>query len=209
MVTTSLITGITGQDGSYLARLLLAKGHRVVGVVRPGQEKLPIRGLEYLGIASRVSVVPVSLCSAEEIMDLLVSERPDEIYNLAAQSSVVRSFEAPGDTLAFNTMSVLTLLECLRKSHPAVRFYQASSGEMFGRIPTLHITEDTALNPVSPYAVSKASTHWMAKNYRDIHGLFVSCGILFNHESHLRSRNFFIKKSFARHWKWPPAEERT
>jgi GDPmannose 4,6-dehydratase len=194
MSKTSLITGITGQDGAYLARLLLGKGRRVVGVVRHDQLGLPVRGLEYLGIAPQLDLVACDLCSDGEVRALLDSVRPDEIYNLASQSSVRQSFAAPGRTLAFNTLSVLTLLEALRDLAPGIRFYQASSSEMFGIIPTLPIREDMAFHPLSPYAVSKASAHWMVKNYRESYGLFAVCGILFNHESYLRTRDFFVKK---------------
>ena len=194
MTKTSLITGITGQDGAYLAQLLLGKKHRVVGVVRHSQKGLPVAGLEYLGIAPQVHLLACNLCSAIEVRALLETVRPDEIYNLASQSSVRQSFDKPGQTLTFNTFSVLTLLEAIRDTAPGIRLYQASSSEMFGKIPTLPIREDTAFHPLSPYAVSKASAHWMAKNYRESYGLFVACGILFNHESYLRTRNFFVKK---------------
>jgi len=194
MTKTSLITGITGQDGAYLARLLLGKGHSVAGVIRHSQKHLPVAGLEYLGIAPQVHLIACNLCSDVEVRALLETVQPDEIYNLASQSSVRQSFHDPGQTLAFNTFSVLTLLEAIRNLAPGVRFYQASSSEMFGRIPHLPIREDMAFQPLSPYAVSKASAHWMAKNYRESYGLFVACGILFNHESYLRTRDFFVKK---------------
>lgn len=194
MTKTSLITGITGQDGAYLAKFLLGKGHRVVGVVRHAQKGKPVRGLEYLGIARRVELVACNLCSDTEVGALLRTVQPAEIYNLASQSSVKQSFCRPGETFTFNALSVLTLLEAMRQAAPYIRFYQASSSEMFGRIPELPIIEDMAFHPLSPYAVSKASAHWMAKNYRESYGLFVVCGILFNHESYLRTRDFFVKK---------------
>ena len=194
MTKTSLITGITGQDGAYLARLLLGKGHSVVGVIRHGQKNMPMAGLEYLGITPQVHLVACNLCSDVEVRALLETAQPDEIYNLASQSSVRQSFHEPGQTLAFNTLSALTLLEGIRNVAPGIRLYQASSSEMFGNIPKLPIREDMAFHPLSPYAVSKASAHWMAKNYRESYALFVACGILFNHESYLRTRNFFVKK---------------
>ena len=194
MIKTSLITGITGQDGAYLAQLLLGKGHRVVGVIRHSQKHLPVAGLKYLGIDPQVHLVACNLCSDVEVRALLETVRPDEIYNLASQSSVRQSFHDPGQTLAFNTRSVLTLLESIRSIAPGIRLYQASSSEMFGKIHKLPIREDMAFHPLSPYAVSKASAHWMAKNYRESYGLFVACGILFNHESFLRTRDFFVKK---------------
>jgi GDPmannose 4,6-dehydratase len=194
VVKTSLITGITGQDGAYLAKLLLGRGHRVVGVVRPKQEKMPIFGLNYLSIASQIKLVSCDLCSLEEVKKMLEAVCPDEVYNLAGQSSVQESFRYPAKTLEFNFFSVLTLLEGIRGTAPDIRFYQASSSDMFGVIKKLPIVEDTAFHPLSPYAVSKASAHWIAKNYRESFGLFIACGILFNHESYLRSHNFFVKK---------------
>jgi GDPmannose 4,6-dehydratase len=194
MVKTSLITGITGQDGAYLAQLLLGKGHRVVGVVRHSQLGLPVAGLEYLGVAPRVRLVACDVCSDGEVRALLEAVQPDEIYNLASQSSVRQSFHEPGRTLAFNTVSVLTLLDAIRVVAPGIRFYQASSSEMFGSVPTLPIYEDMTFHPLSPYAVSKAAAHWIAKNYRESYGVFAACGILFNHESYLRPRSFFVKK---------------
>ena len=193
-LATSLITGITGQDGAYLARLLLSKGHRVVGVVREGQAGAPVWGLGYLGVAAEVELAACDLCSPGAVKNLLAAYRPDEIYNLASQSSVRRSFAAPHETLSFNIVSALTLLEAVRADAPRTRFYQASSSDMFGPIPALPIVEDMAFHPVSPYAASKASAHWIAKNFRESYGLFVSCGILFNHESYLRTRDFFVKK---------------
>jgi GDPmannose 4,6-dehydratase len=190
----SLITGITGQDGAYLAKFLLEQGHNVIGVVRPKQENRPIFGLTYLSIASKLRIVSCDLCSIEKVQKLLKDVNPDEIYNLASQSSVQQSFKYPNETLEFNFISVLTLLESIRLVAPNIRFYQASSSEMFGVIDKLPIMEDMAFHPLSPYAVSKASAHWMAKNYRESYGLFIACGILFNHESYLRSHDFFIKK---------------
>jgi len=194
MSKTSIITGITGQDGAYLASLLLKKGHNVIGIVRFNQKDKNVKGLDYLGISSQVKLVPCDLCSDSEVKILFETYQPDEIYNLASQSSVKQSFNTPGQTLIFNTLSVLVLLEAIRNISPKIRFYQASSSEMFGKIPNLPILEDMAFYPLSPYAVSKASAHWMAKNYRESYGLFVACGILFNHESYLRTRDFFVKK---------------
>ena len=194
MSTISIITGITGQDGAYLAKLLLGKGHRVIGVVRPGQTRYPIHGLEYLNIDRQVSLVECDLCSTTEFRALLGSIKPQEVYNLAGQSSVKRSFDNPSETLAFNYNSVLNMLEVIRLEAPHIHFYQASSSEMFGDIPNLPLREDMSFNPVSPYAASKAAAHFIAKNYRTAYGLFISCGILFNHESYLRPQHFFVKK---------------
>lgn len=189
----SIITGIGGQDGAYLSRLLLERGHEVLGVTRPGQsDKLP--GLVQVGVSNDVRLVQCDLCSYETVAELIATFRPDEVYNLAAQSSVSRSFLLPGETISFNTLSVLTLVRVIHESAPHVRMYQASSSDMFGKVPQLPIKEDMAFHPLSPYAVSKASAHWIAKNYRESFNLFIACGILFNHESPLRTRNFFVKK---------------
>ncbi|EMG38416.1 GDP-D-mannose dehydratase [Desulfocurvibacter africanus PCS] len=189
----SIITGIGGQDGAYLSRLLLERGHEVLGVIRPGQSgTLP--GLVQVGVSNEVRLVQCDLCSYEAVAELIATFRPDEVYNLAAQSSVSRSFLLPGETISFNTLSVLTLVRVIHECAPHVRMYQASSSDMFGKVPQLPIKEDMAFHPLSPYAVSKASAHWIAKNYRESFKLFIACGILFNHESPLRTRNFFVKK---------------
>ena len=193
MSKVSLIPGITGQDGAYLANFLLKKEHQVIGLVRHGQEGNQISGLKHLSIMDKIQIFPCNLCSLDEVKELLISVKPDEIYNLAGESSVGRSFKFPNETLSFNIASVITLLEAIRCNGPEIKFYQASSSEMFGLTERLPITENTAFNPVSPYAVSKASAHWIAKNYRESYDLFISCGILFNHESYLRPRNYFIK----------------
>jgi GDPmannose 4,6-dehydratase len=191
---TCLITGISGQDGAYLARLLLDEGHRVIGTVRQPPPDGGLFRLKYLGIDGRVRLEICDLTDRAQVTALIAQVRPDEIYNLAAQSSVGYSFGDPAGTLAFNIMSVLNLLEVIRVHASHVRLYQASSGEMFGKISELPVVEDMLFHPMSPYAASKASAHWMAKNYRESYGVFVSCGILFNHESYLRPPHFFVKK---------------
>ena len=128
------------------------------------------------------------------IIRILQKYKPDEFYNLAAQSSVAASFNQPIGTIQFNSISVLNILEAIRSSNSAIRFYQASSSEMFGRVPELPIRENNVLNPVSPYAISKATAHWIVRNYREAYGLFACSGILFNHESSLRDDTFFVKK---------------
>ncbi|MCX6183267.1 MAG: GDP-mannose 4,6-dehydratase [Bacteroidetes bacterium] len=190
---TALITGISGQDGGYLAKLLLEEGYRVVGLSR-SYRHLELSNLQYLGISEKVIVEECDLLDYSRVSNIIKQYKPDEIYNLAAQSSVGISFKQPIGTIRFNTISLLNILESVREINPNIRIYQASSSEMFGKVEHLPITENTSLNPLSPYAISKTSAHFIAKSYRISYGLFVSCGILFNHESYLRSKNFFVKK---------------
>jgi len=190
---TALITGITGQDGAYLAKLLVEKGYVVVGTTR-SYTTSSYNNLKYLGIADYVSIVETDLTDVFSIFKLLNKYNFDEVYNLAAQSSVGLSFEQPIGTIQFNITSVLNLLEAIRVVNNKIRFYQASSSEMYGRVASLPITEQTPLHPLSPYAISKATSYWTVINYRESYGLFACNGILFNHESYLRSNNFFIKK---------------
>ncbi len=190
---TAIITGITGQDGAYLAKLLIEKDYQVYGWVRNDHpEKL--EKLKSLAILDKVILKKVDLLNHASIVDELMKVSPNEIYNLAAQSSVGKSFTEPKETLDFNMNSVLNLLEAIHSVNPKIRFYQASSSDMFGKINSLPITENHALNPVSPYATSKAAAHFMVRNYRDSYHLFAVSGILFNHESFLRGENFFVKK---------------
>jgi GDPmannose 4,6-dehydratase len=189
----AIITGISGQDGAYLSELLIKKGYTVYGFTRDIDEDNFWR-LTYLGIRDKVKLVKCDLTDFSQITSLIQKILPDEIYNLAAQSSVSLSFKIPKDTLSFNLISVFNILEAIRIVKPDVKFYQASSSEIYGDAQVLPITEKTILNPVSPYAISKASGFWMTKNYREAYNLFSCSGILFNHESYLRSENFFIKK---------------
>lgn len=190
---TALIIGITGQDGAYLSELLLRKGYRVCGNIRTDIED-SLFGLEYLKIKDQVELFPCNIENYDSVYNLIKSVKPDEIYNLAAQSSVSVSFKEPGLTLRINYISVLNLLESIRKSDYETRLFQASSSEMYGNLQTMPITLERALDPVSPYAVSKAASHWMVKNYRDIYNIFACTGVMFNHESYLRGSNFFVKK---------------
>jgi GDPmannose 4,6-dehydratase len=191
----AIITGISGQDGAYLAELLLKKNYQVFGLTRSLQTLSP-RNLHYLGIADQVHLLETDLLDPKAVNWLIGNLQPDEIYNLAAQSSVGLSYQQPITTLHYNLLSVAHLLEAVRLQSPKTRFYQASSSEMFGNIrpENLPIHEDLLFHPVSPYAVSKASAHWMTVNYREAFGLHTCCGILFNHESPLRGENFVIKK---------------
>lgn len=190
---TAMVTGITGQDGAYLSRLLLRKGYQVIGVVRADR---PLRTgtLDHLGITDSLEFRPCNLLDKAQVADLLGREEPDEVYNLAAQSSVGRSFKNPIETIEFNTISLLNLLESIKVQGNGTRIYQASSSEMYGLVKDLPVTEATPMHPRSPYAVSKAAAHWTAVNYRESYGLFACCGILFNHESFLREHSFFVKK---------------
>lgn len=190
---SALITGITGQDGAYLAELLLKKGYKVYGTLRP-ESQSNLWGLEYLKIKEEVQLVSLELTHYQEVESLIKNIRIDEIYNLAAQSSVGRSFAEPDETMSFNVQSVLNLLEAVRTVSPSSRFFQASSSEMYGKTATLPIVETMPLNPLSPYAASKAAAHMLVKNYRSMYRLYAVAGILFNHESHLRSPGFFVKK---------------
>jgi GDPmannose 4,6-dehydratase len=189
----AIITGITGQDGAYLAELLLKNNYKVIGLVR-NADAVALNGLNYLGITSQITIEACDLTDIEQILRILNTYQPSEIYNLAAQSSVSLSFVQPVETFHFNTLSVFNLLEAVKQFDRKIKFYQASSSEMFGEVRQLPITEDTEFHPKSPYGISKAAAHWICVNYRESYGLFVCCGILFNHESHLRTDNFFVKK---------------
>jgi len=191
----ALITGITGQDGSYLSKFLLGKGYEVYGIIRDTSTP-NIRNLKYLQIEEKVNLLKTNLSDLSNIIRIIEKIKPDEIYNLAAQSSVGLSFEQPISTFEFNTSSTLNLLESSRIVNPEIKFYQASSSEMYGNIDEnkLPVTENHYLNPSSPYGVSKASAHMITTSYRQSYNLFASCGILFNHESCLRGQNFVTKK---------------
>lgn len=189
----ALITGITGQDGAYLAKFLLDKGYSVFGAVRQSIHPTQ-KNLHFLGIEHRAQMVAINLLDLSNVVRVLEKVRPDEIYNLASQSSVALSFEQPIGTVELNILSTINLLEAMRMLSLKTRFYQASSSEMFGKVKQLPVTETTRVHPVSPYAISKAAAHWITVNYREAYGLFSCCGILFNHESVLRARHFVTKK---------------
>lgn len=193
MKKIALITGITGQDGAYLARFLLEKDYTVVGVIRNNHSS-NYKNLTYLKIGNRIVFEECDLRDLPYVIRTIERYNPDEIYNLAAQSSVGLSFQQPTATITYNILSVLNLLEAIRIVNDKIKFYQASSSEMYGKVNHLPITLDTPMHPLSPYAISKASSHWTVANFRESFGLFASAGILFNHESHLRSKNFFVKK---------------
>ena len=189
----AVITGITGQDGAYLAQLLIQKDYEVIGVVQDLSNINKSR-LEYLSVSDQIEWRQCCLTEKNDITNLIEETQPDEFYNLAAQSSVFTSYQQPILTLNFNTMSVANILESIRETNSEIKFYQASSGEMFGNVNSLPITEDSTLFPVSPYAVSKCTSFWLTVNYRESFDMFCTSGISFNHESYLRNENFIIKK---------------
>ena len=188
-----IVTGVTGQDGAYLSKLLLSKGHNIYGILSP-KLKESKDSLAYLGIAGKIDFLYCDLCDKSQVEELLSEVKPEQIFNLAAQSSVGKSFKAPGETLDFNINSVLNLLEAILKADKIIRFFQASSGDMFGKVKKLPVSLESPLNPISPYAVSKAAAHWIVRSYRTTYGIYAASGILFNHESYLRSPDFFCKK---------------
>ncbi len=188
-----MITGITGQDGAYLAQLLLRKGYEVFGGFRRTSE-LQLSRLRYLEIAADVEYIPLDLLEMTNIMRVLERVHPDEVYNLGAQSFVALSFEMPIHTAEVTAMGPLRVLEAIRAVDPQIRFYQASSSEMFGGIQEIPQREQSYFYPRSPYAASKLFAHWMTVNYREAYRLHASSGILFNHESPLRGSEFVTKK---------------
>jgi GDPmannose 4,6-dehydratase len=187
-----LITGITGQDGAYLAELLLNKGYRVVGAFRRASTVNTAR-LDALGIAGHIELVPFDLTDHGNMRRVIEAVAPDEIYNLAAQSFVGVSFEQPVTTGEITGVGAVRLLEAIREVNPRIRFYQASTSEMFGRAPAPQ-NENTPFHPRSPYAASKLYAHWSAVNYREAYGMHTTSGILFNHESPLRGAEFVTRK---------------
>jgi GDPmannose 4,6-dehydratase len=187
----ALITGITGQDGSYLAELLLSKGYQVVGMVRRTSHHSYER-IEHL--LDRIEVVAADLLDQHSLTVVLQDTRPDEVYNLAAQSYVPTSWSQPVLTGEFTALGVTRILEAIRLAHPAARFYQASSSEMYGRVTETPQRESTSFYPRSPYGVAKAYGHWITVNYRESYGLYAVSGILFNHESPRRGIEFVTRK---------------
>ena len=193
----ALITGITGQDGSYLAEFLLEKDYEVHGIVRRAStfNRQRIDHLRKAEMGERhVRLHYGDLGDAESLATILEKVRPDEIYNLAAQSHVAISFDMPTYTGDVSGLGVVRLLEAVRRAVPGARFYQASSSELFGQVEEIPQTEKTPFHPRSPYAVAKLYAYWAAINYREAHGLFAANGILFNHESPRRGENFVTRK---------------
>jgi len=188
---TALVTGVTGQDGSYLAELLLAKGYRVVGMVR----RASTENFERIAhMRERIELRQADLLDQQSLITVLSEFRPDEIYNLAAQSFVPTSWMQPVLTAEFDAVGVTRLLEAMRLAAPEARFYQASSSEMFGKVRETPQSETTPFYPRSPYGVAKVYGHFITVNYRESYGLFACSGILFNHESVRRGREFVSRK---------------
>lgn len=196
MAKKALITGITGQDGAYLAKLLLGKGYEVFGAFRRGAT-LNLWRLEELGIADDVNLVPFELLEFTNILRAIRDVQPDELYNLAAQSFVAVSHEQPIFTADVDALGVGRVLEAMREAAPECRFYQASTSEMFGKVQEVPQSETTPHYPRSPYAVAKLYAHWLTVNYRESYGMHASSGILFNHESPLRGTDFVTRKITA------------
>ena len=188
---TALITGITGQDGSYLAEHLLGKGYRVFGVVRRTSHHSYER-IEHL--LDRIEIVAADLLDQHSLTVVLQETRPDEVYNLAAQSYVPTSWTQPVLTGEFTALGVTRILEAIRLAHPAAKFYQASSSEMFGKVRESPQGEATPFYPRSPYGVAKVYAHWITVNYRESYQLYAVSGILFNHESPRRGIEFVTRK---------------
>jgi len=191
----ALITGITGQDGAYLAQLLLEKGYKVFGLKRrtasPNYERL-----EYLGILDEVELIDGDLADPGSLLRAMQQSTPEEVYNLAAQSYVQTSWKQPSLTVGATAVGVLNMLEALRTYDPShgIKFYQASSSEMFGKVQETPQTERTPFYPRSPYGVAKVFGHWIVVNYRESFNMFNCSGILFNHESPLRGKEFVTRK---------------
>jgi GDPmannose 4,6-dehydratase len=190
-MATALITGVTGQDGSYLAELLLAKGYRVVGVVRRTSHDSYERIQHLVG---KIEIVPADLLDQHSLQMVVRDARPDEVYNLAAQSFVPTSWTQPVLTGEFTALGVTRLLDAVRLEKPDARFYQASSSEMFGKVRETPQRETTPFHPRSPYGVAKVYAHYITVNYRESYGLFAASGILFNHESPRRGLEFVTRK---------------
>lgn len=189
----ALITGITGQDGAYLAKLLLDKGYRVVGFL-PRRSTRSLWRLSYLGIDSQVEYLEGDLTDVSSLIRAIEEVKPEEIYNLGAQSFVGTSWQQPILTAEVTGMGVLHVLEAIRVVNPETKFYQASSSEMFGMVQEAIQSENTPFYPRSPYGISKLFGHWMTKNYRESFHLFACSGILFNHESPIRGIEFVTRK---------------
>ncbi len=192
----ALIFGVSGQDGAYLAKLLLERDYIVYGTSRDAQVS-SFRNLEYLGIRDRVELKSTALNDFRSVLQILSKTRPDEVYNLAGQTSVGLSFEQPVETLESIAVGTLNILEAIRFIGEPVKFYNAASSEVFGDTKGTAADESTAFSPRSPYAVAKATAFWEVANYREAYGLYACSGILFNHDSPLRPERFVTQKIVA------------
>lgn len=189
----ALISGISGQDGAYLAKLLLEKGYQVFGTARDAQ-MATFHNLERLGIRHRITLLSMALNDFRSVLQTLSKVEPDEVYNLAGQSSVGLSFDQPVETLESITLGTLNILESIRFLQRPIRLYSAGSSECFGDTGGVPADETTPFHPRSPYAVAKSAAHWEVANYREAYNLFSCTGILFNHESPLRPERFVTSK---------------
>ena len=196
MAKTAIITGVTGQDGSYLAKLLLEKGYNVLGAARRSAS-VNLWRLDFHGIRDKVKLIPLELLEASNIAKVISDHKPDEFFNLAAQSFGAASFDMPLYTADADGLAVLRILEAIRQYSPETRFYQASTSEMFGKVQEIPQKESTPFYPRSPYGVAKLYGHWITVNYRESYGMHASSGILFNHESPLRGLEFVTRKITA------------
>lgn len=224
MTKKALISGISGQDGSYLAQFLLKKGYQVCGTSRDAQMS-SFQNLKRLGIYEQVKLESMALNDFRSVLQVLLKVEPDEIYNLAGQSSVGLSFEQPVETLESIATGTLNLLEAIRFTRAPIKFYNAGSSECFGDIGSQAADENTPFHPRSPYAVAKSTAFWEVANYREAYGIFACSGILFNHDSPLRPPRFVTQKivtaackiaqgskeqlhlgniSISRDWGWAP-----
>lgn len=188
-----MITGITGQDGGYLAKFLLDKGYRVIGLYRRGSTDTFSKLKEH-GILDKIELEDFELLEFSNICRLIKKYKPDEFYNLAAQSFVAASWQEPIYTVQADGMGVLYILEAIREFSPKTKFYQASTSEMFGKVQEIPQKETTPFYPRSPYGCAKLFAHWISVNYRESFGIFACCGILFNHESPMRGKEFVTRK---------------
>ena len=195
MSKKALLTGITGQDGAYLSQFLLGKGYEVSGVIRRSSHRgVEDHRLRWLGVADQVRLIDGDIADLSSLTRIVQEVKPDEIYNLAAQSFVASSWQQPVLTGNITGVGVTNMLEAMRAAKPDARFYQASSSEMYGRIQDPMQSETTPFYPRSPYAVAKLYGHWITVNYRESFGFHASSGILFNHESPLRGIEFVTRK---------------
>jgi len=195
MAKRALITGVTGQDGAWLARFLISKNYEVFGLARrSGSGGFAAERLDWLGVTGRITILEGDLLDLSSLLRAMQEARPDEIYNLAAQSYVMTSWRQPLLTGSVTALGAANMLEAMRIACPSARFYQASSSEMFGQAAAATQNETTPFRPRSPYAAAKLYAHWMTVNYRESFGLHASCGILFNHESPLRGEEFVTRR---------------
>ncbi|MEG3618587.1 GDP-mannose 4,6-dehydratase [Magnetovibrio sp. PR-2] len=189
----ALIFGISGQDGAYLAKLLLSKGYEVHGTSRDA-EMVNLGNLDALGICDQVRLLSAAPADFHSVLSAMIQAKPDEVYNLSGQSSVGLSFEQPAETLTSIALGTLNILDAIRSSGIDAKFYNASSSECFGHTGSTPADEETVFRPCSPYGIAKAAAHWEVESYRSSYGLFACSGILFNHESPLRPSRFVTQK---------------